>query len=149
MLRRHIQGAHGLTPEQYRARWNYHPITRSPPCLFRAAINLGEGVGLGEGKGAKTARSEATDSLSSLNDDRQNTATRGELAKPAKSEPTSRADDRRFAPQRRMGDRVSWAGRLGSFLRDLNDGIHAEIRIGSASIASGSPISGRGNSSPL
>ena len=33
------------------------------------------------------------------------------------------------SPQWRMGDRVSWAGRLGSFLRDLNDGIHAEIRI--------------------
>ena len=35
----------------------------------------------------------------------------------------------RFAPHLRMGDRASWAGRLGSFLRDLNDGIHAEITI--------------------
>ena len=28
-----------------------------------------------------------------------------------------------------MGDRVSWGGRVGTFLRALNDGIHAEIRI--------------------
>lgn len=26
-------------------------------------------------------------------------------------------------------DRVSWDGRVGSFLRTLDDGIHAEIRI--------------------
>ena len=35
----------------------------------------------------------------------------------------------RFVPQWRMGDRVTWGGRLGSFVRDLNDGIRAEIRI--------------------
>jgi len=35
----------------------------------------------------------------------------------------------RFTPQWRMGDRVNWGGRLGSFVRDLNDGIHAEVRI--------------------
>jgi len=28
-----------------------------------------------------------------------------------------------------LGDRVSWGGRIGSFLRALNDGEHAEIRI--------------------
>jgi ribosomal protein L19E len=32
-------------------------------------------------------------------------------------------------PQSRLGDRVSWVQRIGSFLRDLNDGIHGEIRI--------------------
>jgi hypothetical protein len=35
----------------------------------------------------------------------------------------------RLTPQWRMGDRVAWGGRVGSFLRDLNDGTHAEIRI--------------------
>jgi len=35
----------------------------------------------------------------------------------------------RITPQWRVGDRVSWGGRFGSFLRALNDGIHAEIRI--------------------
>ena len=35
----------------------------------------------------------------------------------------------RITPQWRLGDRVSWGGRVGSFMRDLNDGIHAEIRI--------------------
>ena len=34
-----------------------------------------------------------------------------------------------LTPQWRLGDRVSWGGRVGSFMRDLNDGIHAEIRI--------------------
>jgi hypothetical protein len=32
-------------------------------------------------------------------------------------------------PQWRIGDRVGWGGRVGSFMRDLNDGVHAEIRI--------------------
>jgi hypothetical protein len=35
----------------------------------------------------------------------------------------------RMMPQWRMGDRVSWGGRVGSFLRTLDDDIHAEIRI--------------------
>ena len=35
----------------------------------------------------------------------------------------------RLTPQWRMGDRVSWGGRVGFFVRDLKDGIHAEIRI--------------------
>jgi hypothetical protein len=35
----------------------------------------------------------------------------------------------RLTPQWRLGDRVAWGGRVGSFLRDLSDGIHAEIRI--------------------
>jgi hypothetical protein len=35
----------------------------------------------------------------------------------------------RVNPDWRAGDRVAWGGRVGSFLRDLNDGIHAEIRI--------------------
>jgi hypothetical protein len=35
----------------------------------------------------------------------------------------------RMTPQWRIGDRVSWGGRVGFFVRGLNDGIHAEIRI--------------------
>jgi hypothetical protein len=35
----------------------------------------------------------------------------------------------RVLPTWKLGDRVSWGGRIGSFLRDLNDGIHGEIRI--------------------
>ena len=35
----------------------------------------------------------------------------------------------RVSPNWHTGDRVAWGGRVGSFLRDLNDGIHAEIRI--------------------
>ena len=35
----------------------------------------------------------------------------------------------RVPPQWRLGERVSWGGRLGSFVRDLSDGIHAEIKI--------------------
>jgi len=49
---------------------------------------------------------------------------------------TSQKRTRRGAPlsarittQWRFGDRVSWGGRFGSFVRSLNDGIHAEIRI--------------------
>ena len=36
---------------------------------------------------------------------------------------------RRITPQWQLGDRVSWGGRVGSFMRALNDGEHAEIRI--------------------
>jgi len=35
----------------------------------------------------------------------------------------------RLTPQWRIGDRVAWGGRVGSFMRNLNDGVHAEIRI--------------------
>jgi hypothetical protein len=35
----------------------------------------------------------------------------------------------RILPNWRIGDRVSWGGRVGSFSRALNDGEHAEIRI--------------------
>ena len=35
----------------------------------------------------------------------------------------------RVSPQWHLGDRVSWGGRVGTFLRELNDQIHAEIRI--------------------
>lgn len=34
-----------------------------------------------------------------------------------------------ISPQLHPGDRVSWGGRIGSFVRDLKDGQHAEIRI--------------------
>jgi len=33
-------------------------------------------------------------------------------------------------PNWRTGDRVRWGGQLGSFERDLDNGTHAEIRIG-------------------
>jgi hypothetical protein len=32
-------------------------------------------------------------------------------------------------PEWRLGDKVSWGGRVGSFLRNVGDGMHAEIRI--------------------
>jgi hypothetical protein len=57
----------------------------------------------------------------------------------------------RIAPQWRVGDRVRWGGQLGSFGRNLDDGTHAEIRIGHRlyrvriSIGYGSPISDRGD----
>lgn len=51
----------------------------------------------------------------------------------------------RITPQRRLGDRVSWGGRVGSFMRALNDGEHAEIRSSSGFIGCGSAISGRGD----
>jgi hypothetical protein len=35
----------------------------------------------------------------------------------------------RIGPTWKLGDRVSWGGRFGSFGRALADGIHAEIRI--------------------
>jgi hypothetical protein len=35
----------------------------------------------------------------------------------------------RINPVWRLGDRVSWGGRVGSFLRAFTDGIHAEVRI--------------------
>ena len=34
-----------------------------------------------------------------------------------------------ITPQWRLGDRVSWGGRVGTFMRYVNDDIHAEIRI--------------------
>jgi hypothetical protein len=62
-------------------------------------------------------------------DDRQNPACRGEPRK-ASQKRTRRAGSipTRLTPQWSLGDRVAW-GRIGSFVRDLNDGIHAEIRI--------------------
>jgi hypothetical protein len=36
----------------------------------------------------------------------------------------------RINPGWRTDDRVRWGGQLGSFGRDLEDGTHAEIRIG-------------------
>jgi hypothetical protein len=35
----------------------------------------------------------------------------------------------RISPEWRPGDRVSWGGRPGFFMRALNDHTHAEIRI--------------------
>ena len=36
----------------------------------------------------------------------------------------------RISPSWRTGDRVRWGEQLGSFGRNLDDGTHAEIRIG-------------------
>ena len=36
----------------------------------------------------------------------------------------------RITPSWRHGDRVRWGGQLGYFGRDVEDGTHAEIRIG-------------------
>jgi hypothetical protein len=61
MLRRHVTTAHGLTVEEYRARWNLladHAMTA--PRLFRAPISNGEadwfgscssGIGRSDGTG--------------------------------------------------------------------------------------------------
>lgn len=35
----------------------------------------------------------------------------------------------RIKPTWKLGDRVTWAGRSGSFMRDLKDDINAEIKI--------------------
>jgi hypothetical protein len=35
----------------------------------------------------------------------------------------------RVTPMWRLGDRVRWGERFGSFVRNLNDNIYAEIRI--------------------
>ena len=42
----------------------------------------------------------------------------------------ARTAQARINPSWRHGDRVRWGGLLGSFGRDLEDGTHAEIRIG-------------------
>jgi hypothetical protein len=34
-----------------------------------------------------------------------------------------------ITPTWKIGDRVSWGGRIGTFSRAMDDGIHAEIRI--------------------
>lgn len=54
-------------------------------------------------------------------------------------------------PQWRLDDRVSWGGRYASFVRSLNDGIHAEIRIEQRIYRCVSRNSDRGNAawSPL
>jgi len=63
-------------------------------------------------------------------DDRQNSTCGGRTSQ---SEPetnaTSKPDHDPVTPEWRLGDRVSWCGPVGSFIRALGDGIHAEIRI--------------------
>jgi hypothetical protein len=62
--------------------------------------------------------------------DRHNPPPRGRtLQGQPEANPESRPPPTLMMPQWRMGDRVRWGGRVGSFVRNLNDGIHAEIRI--------------------
>jgi hypothetical protein len=46
-----------------------------------------------------------------------------------KAHPRAEQIQVQITPTWRIGDRVRWTGRLGFFRRDLDDGIHAEIRI--------------------
>src|SRR5205823_2572474 len=57
MLRRHVQSAHGLTPEQYRARWKLssdHPLTA--PAYSEQRSTLAKKVGLGRGTKGRRPR---------------------------------------------------------------------------------------------
>ena len=57
MLRRHVKGAHGLTPEQYRARWKLspdHPLTA--PAYAEQRSTLAKKLGLGRGPKGRRPR---------------------------------------------------------------------------------------------
>jgi len=57
MLRRHVKGAHGLTPEQYRARWTLsldYPLTAPAYAAQRSA--LAKQMGLGRGAKGRRPR---------------------------------------------------------------------------------------------
>ena len=57
MLRRHVQSAHGLTPEQYRERWKLssdHPLTA--PAYSEQRSTLAKKVGLGRGTKGRRPR---------------------------------------------------------------------------------------------
>jgi MucR family transcriptional regulator, transcriptional regulator of exopolysaccharide biosynthesis len=61
MLRRHLARRHGLSPEQYRARWKLrpeHPLTAPAYSERRSALAKRLGLGRG-GRGAKPAGSPA------------------------------------------------------------------------------------------
>ena len=64
MLRRHIQGAHGLTPEQYRARWKLSPdYPLTAPAYSEQRSTLAKKLGLGRGPKGRSprGRKQATD----------------------------------------------------------------------------------------
>jgi predicted transcriptional regulator len=59
MLRRHLATGHGLTVEQYRARWNLpreHPITA--PSYSERRSGLAKQIGLGRGRRASRGEPE-------------------------------------------------------------------------------------------
>ena len=57
MLRRHIQGAHGLTPEQYRARWKLSPdYPLTAPAYSERRSTLAKELGLGRGAKGRRPR---------------------------------------------------------------------------------------------
>jgi predicted transcriptional regulator len=57
MLRRHVKGAHGLTPEQYRARWGLKPDhALTAPDYSEKRSALAKQVGLGRGAKGRRPR---------------------------------------------------------------------------------------------
>lgn len=57
MLKRHLMTNHGLTPDQYRARWNLpanYPIVA--PNYAKRRSELAKAIGLGSGRKTKKAR---------------------------------------------------------------------------------------------
>jgi predicted transcriptional regulator len=57
MLRRHVNSAHGLTPEQYKARWGLkpdHPLTA--PAYSEAHSAMAKQLGLGRGAKGRRPR---------------------------------------------------------------------------------------------
>ena len=61
MLRRHVTTGHGLTVEQYRARWNLpreHPMTAPGYSERRSGLAKQIGLGRGRGRGRRASREE-------------------------------------------------------------------------------------------
>ncbi len=61
MLKRHVATGHGLTVEQYRARWNLsreHPITAPGYSEQRSSLAKQIGLGRGRGRGRSASREE-------------------------------------------------------------------------------------------
>jgi predicted transcriptional regulator len=59
MLKRHLATGHGLSVEQYRARWNLpyeHPMTA--PSYSERRSGLAKQIGLGRGRGRRASREE-------------------------------------------------------------------------------------------
>lgn len=57
MLRRHLQDRHGLTPNEYRARWGLppaHPLTA--PAYSEQRSELAKKIGLGRGRTGRRRR---------------------------------------------------------------------------------------------
>jgi predicted transcriptional regulator len=68
MLRRHVHSAHGLTPEQYRARWKLSPdYPLTAPAYSEQRSSLAKKMGLGRRpKGRRPTGSKAISYLSRL-----------------------------------------------------------------------------------